>query len=690
MKNNIKHLLIAGGAMLALASCSEDSWNDLYLDGFEPGFTPTEVQTVKYTLTDADYARIADNRFNKLLAKEKGVSGELEAVKTQKYLNAAIPAEEYIPNLLKDSLFKYFALSDGSAINLTYNEAGELPETMARLNEASEYIVSEEDYQKVYGSENDYTASFSPSHKASSNIPKLLAAAISDAAEGDYVVVNYNNSDVDPVFNETPEPPTPGFTMSSVLTPELTKGTDITVNGVVTAVCNAGIILTDNAGSILVYASGFPTADYKVGDQVIATGTTSAFKNCLQLPYDDNLQKVGTQAYTYPVAKDLTPDVLLAAGANETPVLAIYGTMTGKIDISGNFINVYFGDRTDVRGSVYNATDAIKSQLTSGETYTLEGYFTQTSKSGDYTNCNFVVTAVKAPAKSKRYKATRSVSVPSVNLNAVYVYDGSKWTQAGSDIVVVNPADYTAMGLTYGNFSNNQPAEYLPAFLRQKFPYAQADTEKYVVYKYHADKVTSFACSQYTFNGSSWEDTISRTGVRTVTNQFVRSDGVWRLDPSVTLTLPAGKNQPLSTWFFQACVDWVRDNVPDGVAYINTKYNNNDYYTGASAYQGNIDLRASSARNQNPDAYKDMTDEEIVALMKSRFENEVCPGVLSELYPDMAPIGDMQPTITINFFTYDGVTTYKDSTSVPAVIVYKAVAKGKFEFVSVRWAPEDL
>ncbi|MDE6007284.1 MAG: hypothetical protein K2G67_07005 [Muribaculaceae bacterium] len=677
MNSNIKNLLVAAGALLVMSSCSENSWNDMYLDGFEGGKTPTDVQTIKYTLTDADYARIADNRFNKALAEQNGVSKELAAVKTQKYLNAAIPAEEYIPNLLKDSLFQYFTLSDGSAINLTYNEAGELPALMVGLNAAKEYIVSDADYQIIYGSRDDYTAAFSPSHPAATNIPKILNENLDDATEGDYVVVNYNNSDVDPVFNQPDVPPVPEFTMSSVLTSDLGIDTEITVNGVVTAVCNAGIILTDNAGSILVYGSGFPAADYAVGDQVVATGTTTSYKNCLQLPYSDNLQKVGSQSYTYPAPTDFTPEMLLAAGANTNPVLAVYGTMTGRVDISGNYYNVYFGNREDVRGSIYNATDAIKAQLTNGGSYTLEGYFTQTSMSGDITNCNFVVTAVKAASRSSRHKATRSVTVPSVNLNAVYTFNGSKWVAADASVVAVNPSDYAAMGLTYGNFSGNQPAEYIPRFLTQKFPYAQADTEKYVVYKYYANSETTFACSQFTFNGSEWEDSMTREGVHTVTNQFVKNDGVWRLDPSITLNLPAGKNQPLSTWFFQACVDWVKDNVPDGAAYI-TSYGNNDYYTGASAYQGNIDLRPGSARAQNGDAYDGMSDEEIVALMKSRFENEVCPGVLSVLYPDLGPVGDFEPTVTINFYIYTGSTT-------PAHVIYKAVAKGKFELVEADW-----
>ena len=121
----------------------------------------------------------------------------------------------------------------------------------------------------------------------------------------------------------------------------------------------------------------------------------------------------------------------------------------------------------------------------------------------------------------------------------------------------------------------------------------------------------------------------------------------------------------------------MKDNVPDGASFV-TSYGNNDYYTGASAYQGNIDLRPGSARNQSS-TYDDMTDDEIVALMKERFEKEVCPGVLGVLYPNLAPVGDFEPTVTIHFYSYNG------SSTTPGTIVCKAIAKGKFEFVSCNW-----
>ncbi len=238
------------------------------------------------------------------------------------------------------------------------------------------------------------------------------------------------------------------------------------------------------------------------------------------------------------------------------------------------------------------------------------------------------------------------------------------------------------MGQSHGNLSGSQPDEFLPIFLTRSFPYAQKDDTKFVAYLYYAGGETKYACSQYTFTGTDWIDSIGSNGVTTVTSQFVLRDGKWQLDPSVTLTLPAGRNQPASQAFFQPCVDWVLDNVPDGAKYV-TSYGNNDYYTGASAYQGNFDFRASSAKTQCPDVYGSMSDEEVVRTEQMHFEREVGPGVLAQLYPEMAPVGELQPTVTINCFSYNGKTTD------PQTVVFRCVEKGKFEFVSATWNEEE-
>ena len=112
--------------------------------------------------------------------------------------------------------------------------------------------------------------------------------------------------------------------------------------------------------------------------------------------------------------------------------------------------------------------------------------------------------------------------------------------------------------------------------------------------------------------------------------------------------------------FYQACVNWVyenidkplgSDNIKSGKFYV-TSYGNNEYYSGTSAYQGNVDLRPGTARSQYPAGYEGMSDEEIVENMEYRLCYEVMPGALSMLYPDAKAIEGLDVVYTINFFVY--------------------------------------
>ena len=109
-----------------------------------------------------------------------------------------------------------------------------------------------------------------------------------------------------------------------------------------------------------------------------------------------------------------------------------------------------------------------------------------------------------------------------------------------------------------------------------------------------------------------------------------------------------------------------------------TSYGNNEYYSGTSAYQGNVDLRASAARLQYADGYADMTDDEVVETEKRRFAYEVMPGALAKLHPDAVPVPGIDVLYTIDFSAYTGsITAY--------TIVYKVTAPATFEFVSCDW-----
>ena len=675
MKTIIKTSLLAGVLALGAVSCGENSWNN-QLDGFNPNPDYTDVKSMDYTLTAADYKTLADNATNKALATGD-TANALKSVGTLAYFNQMVSPDKYVPALLRDEKFSYFGLTEGSAINVTYRIAQNLPEKMIQMNAASEYTVTAEDYQKVYGSDENFAETFCPKFSAAANLPKILKTAYPEAVNGQYAVVGYNNSDLDPTFGEAPK-----FAETSVLG-NLTVGAEVDAKGYVTGICSRGFILTDKGGSILVYvASGFVQADWKVGDQVSVKGAVSAYNNGFQIDGSvATIVKEGTGKYTYPAPVKYTGAQIDEAIQTPDNFGAKYCEFTGTLTVSGNYYNITLDGATVATGSVYQISDEMKAALVADTKYTFRGYFVSISKSGTPKVPKFfnvlLTSATPVAAGAPKRVVTRAGSqVPTTFTYAVYKYDGSKWAVAG-DVAILQPADYAAMG-SKSDLSGDKPETYIPLYMAKTFPYGAKDAVKYVMYKYYANKQSVLRCEEYTNNGTEWVNTITNGGIITETKQFVYKPQGWVMDPSVVLTLPAVKGDATSAKFYQACVDWVKNNVDGGAAYISS-YGNNDYYTGASAYQCNVDLRASAARTQNPTAYPEqMSDDEVVALMKKRWENEVCPAVLGQWYPNMDVVPGLEVTATVNFSVYNGTTT-------PYTIVYKVVGKGKFEFVSCTW-----
>lgn len=675
MIRNINKFLLVSGCVLLFAGCDDNSWNDK-LPGFQdPDPVPTDVQKIDYTLTAIDYKTLADNSENKALAGSENANA-LSAVGSQAYFTDVITAEKYIPALLNDPKFPYFALDNGSAINVTYRTATAMPEEVSDIAAAAKYTVTEADYQTVWDSEEDYTMSFAPSHTAARSIPGLLKTAFPDAANGDYVIVNYNTSATDPVFDKTPEEPK--FEVSDVLG-SLTKGSDIEINGYVAAVSTQGPIVVDNGGSVFVYQ---PTNnnEIKIGDQLTISSTVDSYNYGFQIKRGSSPEIKGNQTVTYPAAKTWTGaeiDAYVAASmaSGAAPVTPVYSKFTGKVIVSGNYINIAL-DGTTVQVSPYGAGSELKAMFTNDATVTFEGYVMAIASKGKYLNTIItkvgdkqISTIAAAPAASRA-----AVSVPSVNENAVYKFDGSAWSVAPSTSILSH-ADYQAMGQTYDNLSGTTPATVLPKYLTQKYPYAVADETVFVAYYYYNGSATVTRCDQYTFDGTQWN---LFDGIMTETSQFVKNKGHWTYDPSLTIDLPAGKGQALSTLYFQTCVDWVKDNVPDGSAYISS-YGNNEYYCGTSAYQGNVDLRPGAAKAAYA-GYESMTDDEVVALEKQRFETEVMPGALAILHPNLKPVDGVDVKVTINFYFYNA-----ERKTLPATIIYNVTGQAQFEFVSCTW-----
>ena len=484
------------------------------------------------------------------------------------------------------------------------------------------------------------------------------------------MIVNYNTSDTDPVFNTEPEEPE--FTLSSVLG-SIKKGDAVEINGYVAAISTQGPIVTDASGSVFVYQPN-GNSDLKIGDQVVISSTVDSYNFGYQIARNSDVEVQGTQTVTYPAAKTWTGAEIdkfvadaMAEGAE--PIKPVYSKFTGKVSVSGNYINIAL-DGTSVQLSPYGAGADLKVLLPDGATVTLEGYVMAIASKGKYFNT--IVTKVGDTNISTLAVGSRAATVNSVSENALYTFDGSAWAPA-ANTTVLSHVDYQAMGQRYDNLSGETPAALLPVYLKQKYPYAVADDSKFVVYYYYNGSATVTRCDQYTYDGSAW---VLNDGITEETAQFVRNGGKWMYDPNVTITLPAGRGIAISTLYFQTCVDWVKNNVPDGAAYVSS-YGNNEYYCGTSAYQGNVDLRPSAAKTQYP-GYDSMTDDEVVALEKKRFETEVFPAALSILHPDAMPVSGLTVLYTINFYYYTGTTQ-------PATIVYEVTGPAKFTFVSCTW-----
>lgn len=443
----------------------------------------------------------------------------------------------------------------------------------------------------------------------------------------------------------------------------------VATRGVVTAVTTQGFMLNDGTGSIYVYTSSKPAADIVTGTVVSVKAKAEINNKTLRLSSPTVTATKITTKVKYPAAVALTGEDF--DNYIESSYIR-YVTYTGtlKVSKSGNFFNynVVVDGAATAQGSIYRYTNEEALKALDGKKIAVEGYLISLS-GGKYVNT--VITSIKEAAAAATALTTRA-AVDTEEKLAVYCYDGSKWAAAASTLIV-NPADYTAMGLRSDFSSSNAPENYLPDFLRLKQPYAQPEASVYVAYAYYNGKSTERRADEYLFDGSAW---VKNDGIVEQTDQFIKNNGKWVWDPSVTIVLTPGKNQPVSTLYLQACVDWVKENVADGAKYVSS-YGNNDYYSGASAYQGNLDWRPNSAREQYAAAFEGMSDEQVTALLKER-TIEVFGHVLSQLHSDAKPVEGVEVRYNIQLGIYTGT-----SISAPThQLTYKVVGNGEFEFVS--------
>ena len=683
-KNILKSLLSVAAVALMCLGCESGYYNENYLDGYEKIDQITDVQTIELTLEADHYAAIAKNSDNKDIAQEDGEDtvAALNAIGKNKYFATADEAAMFIPAYLNQL---YPTYDDGSVALVTYTTAVDVPADVVAMNAATEYTLSEADYQTIWESETEFVSALTP---ATINKLKNVLVPAEGMVAGDYVAVTYNYSASEPTTDEEQpgegegEEPATGYT--SVLgTAALNDAVE--VKGYISAVSSQGPIVTDNGGSVILYkATGF-----EIGDEVTVNGTITAY-NCgfqLDTTKGATAEKTGTVStpVTYPTPVEITgavADELLTTRTEDG--YAVYAKMTGVAAVS-KYINFNIDGATTAQGSVYGATEEITALVTDGLACTLYGYFVSIS-SGKYLNM-IVTDVVPTTATATTFAAPK---VTSEKMYAYFKYNGTSFE--ATNIVAVQPSDFTAMGQKYGSFTNPQQDNYLPQFLAEKFPYAQVNDNAYVAYRCYANSATTWKVDHYTFS-TEWSKVIY---FENKTDQFRKADGKWNIDRTLELNFPNGDAEAKK--FYQYCVNWVYDNKdvamgapardnagvivstdivtisgakPQGNYWV-SNYGNNEFYTGASAYYGNIDWRPSAVKGGFTAAgMGDLTDDQILAKLKENTA-EVFAAVLGYVYPTMT--SDEFAKVVIKIYAYGPNKTYAFS--------FAVTGTGTFEYIA--------
>lgn len=475
-----------------MASCGENSWND-HLDGFEPGTNYNTAIEGEFTMSAADYNAVASNSTNKSLAEAAGTANDLKAVGTNGVFSAKIPAKEYLPAFLASSSAPYFVAPEGSKVNVTYQETGETAPIIAQIAGASEYKVSAADYQAAWNSDTDYIEAFAPKTSAADKLPAILKAGIADAQEGQYAVVSYNEANENPVFIDLG-----GNPVKKIYEETFTESIGNFVS--------YDEVLPEE----LTYVWSWGGADYGMKASAFANKTNYASTGWLISP---EITLGGSEAnFSFDEATNFFADIESAKKEASVWVRVSGGDWEQVTDyafpesMSWTFVNSGEIDLSKYCGSTIQI----------GFKYT-----STAAKAGTWEVKNFVVNAQEGtvgenPGFFGKPKRKILAGEPATSAKtAVYTYDGSKWAPA-SDVAALDAADYAAMGFSANKLEN--PATYLPLYLKANKPYAVEGDEMAVVYN-------GKSCSMCVYDGQNW--TVNNDDLQTLTGQFQLKDGKW-------------------------------------------------------------------------------------------------------------------------------------------------------------------
>ena len=494
----MKKVLFFLASVLILVSC-ENFYIDQNLGGND--YNPTDVRTMDYTLTDADYKSIVDNRNNiaraiamcisdttpytellpvadLLLDSKKKVTFEdvkdslgiadatsyyaFAQIATDLAFNKVALADVYVPAFLTA---KFPQFSKGSLFNITYKNSEGKPEYLSTFASTTKYTLSTADYDAIWGEGKEGTYYLTPA-----TMKQLTSVLPTEAEEGAFLAVVYEYKDTEPVFGKVEEDEEElGFFDG---TPE-TRG------------------YWTPAEVIAAYAAG----TLKEGDSLKVGGILGEW-------YSKSLNPTYGNLDYYLYDQD---------GTSRFEMWRSF-SLNSALWASYDYVDKTNATATDVNGYSITVGDTI---IGIGTFKYYKDYDVYEFNSGCYIVEHRPVVAAPAAAPKK------AAAVANGKKTALYQYSNGNWNAYKNDAatVVALPEDvYAAVGKD--GYVSEKNEHVLTTFLAQEYPYAQAGQAYTVVYM---NTDTTYNAIEYIYDGAAF---VENLGISIVTTAFSLSD-VW-------------------------------------------------------------------------------------------------------------------------------------------------------------------
>jgi hypothetical protein len=466
----MKTVLFFLASVLVFASC-ENYYIDQNLGGSD--FNPTDVRTIDYTLTDADYKSIVSNKDNIALALAECTAEDSSAytaflqIAIDMAFNKIAVADVYVPAFLGA---KFPQLSKGSLFNITYNTCEGAPAYLTTFANTTKYALSAADYETIWGGKKGIN------YLTPATMMQLSSVLPAEGEEGALLAVVYDYKDSEPSFgggSDDDDEDTPkGFFDG---TPE-TRG------------------YWTPAEVMAAYAAG----TLKEGDSLKVGGILGEW-------YSKSLNTTYGNLDYYLYDQD---------GTSRFEMWRSF-SLNSALWASYDFVDVTNATATDVNGFSITVGDTI---IGIGAFKYYADYDVYEFNSGCYIVEHRPVVASAAPKKV--------AAAANGKKTVLYQYTNGKWSaykNADATVVVLPEDVYSAVGYTYLLDKNKN---ILTSFLAQEYPYAQAGNAYTVVYVAAVDKdtnVPTYNAIEFIYDGTAF---VENLGMSQTTTTFSLSD-VW-------------------------------------------------------------------------------------------------------------------------------------------------------------------